>query len=218
MFGLYSCIDTKTGDHPGVIAFHFTKMLTLLDKAKNVSPLFIPERKIRMDKPLSSSLENYLEVIFHLVQEKHTARVKDIAQRMKVHNSSVTNALQSLSRRGLINYAPYDFVTLTDKGNTTAQQIVARHELLQDFLETILQIPFEEAEKAACEWEHAFSQPIYERFLSFLDFMRRCPRMRIQWDEQHHFFSCTGGPFPECATCEVSSRECLYGRGENDEK
>ena len=64
---------------------------------------------------LSSSLEDYLEVIFHLVAAKQVARVKDIAKKIQVKNSSVTGALRPLADKGLINYTPYDVVTLTPR-------------------------------------------------------------------------------------------------------
>ena len=43
---------------------------------------------------LSESLEDYLEVIFHLVKEKKVARVRDIAGRKGVKMSSVVGALR----------------------------------------------------------------------------------------------------------------------------
>jgi DtxR family Mn-dependent transcriptional regulator len=43
---------------------------------------------------LSASLEDYLEAIFHIVAEKQAARVKDIAKRLSVNNSSVTGGSQ----------------------------------------------------------------------------------------------------------------------------
>ena len=62
---------------------------------------------------LSASLEDYLEVIFHLEQSNRVARAKDIADQMNVQRASVTGALKALSGRGLINYSPYSFITLT---------------------------------------------------------------------------------------------------------
>ncbi|NOQ20783.1 MAG: metal-dependent transcriptional regulator, partial [Desulfobacterales bacterium] len=45
---------------------------------------------------LSSNMEDYLEAIFHISQEKQAARAKDIADWVKVNKSSVTGALRSL--------------------------------------------------------------------------------------------------------------------------
>jgi len=45
---------------------------------------------------LSASLEDYLEVIFHLEKENRVARAKDIAEQMNVQRASVTGALKAL--------------------------------------------------------------------------------------------------------------------------
>ena len=69
-----------------------------------------------MSAVLSASLEDYLKAIFRIVAVKQAARAKDISARLSVSNSSVTGALRTLADRGLINYAPYDLITLTPLG------------------------------------------------------------------------------------------------------
>jgi len=49
---------------------------------------------------LSASLEDYLEAIYHIVQKKQAARAKDIVQRLRVKNSSVTGAMRALADKG----------------------------------------------------------------------------------------------------------------------
>jgi len=50
----------------------------------------------RVDNKLSSQMEDYLEVIYQLCQEDGLARVKDIAARLTVTNSSVVGAIKNL--------------------------------------------------------------------------------------------------------------------------
>ena len=100
---------------------------------------------------LSSNMEDYLEAIFHISSEKQAARAKDIADRLKVNKSSVTGALRSLSEKGYVNYAPYDIITLTDKGKVLAKDVVRRHETLKDFFVKILLVDETEAEEASCK-------------------------------------------------------------------
>ena len=71
---------------------------------------------------LSASLEDYLEVIYHLERSNRVARAKDIADQMNVQRASVTGALKALAGRGLINYSPYSYITLTSAGRTVAQR------------------------------------------------------------------------------------------------
>jgi DtxR family Mn-dependent transcriptional regulator len=130
---------------------------------------------------ISSNMEDYLEAIFHISSEKQAARAKDIADRLKVNKSSVTGALRSLSEKGYVNYAPYDIITLTDKGKILAEDVVRRHETLKDFFIKILLLEEEEAEEASCKIEHAISNNILDRIINFVEFVEICPRGGQEW-------------------------------------
>ena len=130
---------------------------------------------------LSSNMEDYLEAIFHISSEKQAARAKDIADRLKVNKSSVTGALRSLSEKGYVNYAPYDIITLTDKGKVLAKDVVRRHETLKDFFVKILLVDEAEAEEASCKIEHAISDKILNRIINFVEFVEICPRGGQEW-------------------------------------
>ncbi|MBK6736246.1 MAG: metal-dependent transcriptional regulator, partial [bacterium] len=125
---------------------------------------------------LSASLEDYLEAIYHTVAAKGAARAKDIVLRMGVHNSSVTQALRSLSEKKLINYAPYDVITLTDAGEALALGVVRRHETLSKFLNHVLGLPDAEADAEACRLEHAVSGGVLNRLVRFVEYFESCPR------------------------------------------
>jgi DtxR family Mn-dependent transcriptional regulator len=118
---------------------------------------------------LSESLGDYLEAIFQIVACKKAVRAKDISDRIGVNRSSVTAALHALSQRGLINYVPYDVITLTDAGQAAAGELVRRHAGLKDFFTKVLGVPEREADEAACRVEHALTSDITERFLDFVE-------------------------------------------------
>ena len=124
---------------------------------------------------LSASLEDYLEAIFHIVRKKHAARPKDISQFLDVGNSSVTGALKALAARKLVNYAPYDVVTLTPTGEEAARDVVRRHESLREFFIKVLAADNELADEAACKMEHAIPAELMERFVRFVEFVEMCP-------------------------------------------
>ncbi|UCF93572.1 MAG: metal-dependent transcriptional regulator [Desulfobacterales bacterium] len=155
---------------------------------------------------LSSSMEDYLEAILHISAEKQAARAKDIAKRLKVNNSSVTSALRLLSEKGLVNYAPYDIITLTAQGKKRAEEIARRHETLKDFFVKILLIDETEAEKASCKMEHVISNKILDRLISFVEFVEICPRGGKEWLRgfRRH---CEGDDIS--ASCEDSISLCL---------
>jgi len=130
---------------------------------------------------LTASLEDYLEAIFHIIEEKQAVKPKDIARRLKVGNSSVTGALQALAKKSLINYAPYDVITLTQTGKAAARDIIRRHEVLSDFFTKVLAVDKAEADRAACQMEHSITREILERFVEFVEFVEVCPRGGEKW-------------------------------------
>jgi DtxR family Mn-dependent transcriptional regulator len=133
---------------------------------------------------LSASLEDYLEAIYHIVQDKNAARAKDIVERMGVHNSSVTQALRSLSDKGLVNYAPYDLITLTEAGEQAASGVVERHQALRWFLHDVLGLEADQAEDDACKLEHATSQTVLERLRRLMDYRNQHPDDVVRWDAE----------------------------------
>ena len=118
---------------------------------------------------LSASLEDYLEAIFCLFSEKGGIRAKDIARRLGVKAGSVTGALQALSEKKLIRYAPYEVITLTSEGLQKARQIVRRHEVLKEFFVEVLGVDEAIADEGACTLEHGIPKVIFERLTEFVE-------------------------------------------------
>ena len=162
---------------------------------------------------LSASLEDYLEAIFHIVARKQAARAKDIAERVGVNRSSVTGALRVLSDKGLVNYAPYDVITLTESGRAAATDVVRRHNVLRDFLVRVLGVEAGEAEPAACKMEHAVPRGVIERLVAFADFVETCPRAGADWIEAFMARCDSDGAVGQCEQCVAQCmarwrREC----------
>lgn len=147
---------------------------------------------------LSASLEDYLEAIYHTVEAKGAARAKDIVMRMGVHNSSVTQALRSLAEKKLINYAPYDLITLTEPGQAVALGVVKRHETLSKFLNQVLGLPGQEADAEACRLEHAVSSGVLNRLVRFVEYFESCPQNDVRWDEAVGYFCNKAGHQGTC--------------------
>ncbi|GFR36760.1 transcriptional regulator MntR [Insulibacter thermoxylanivorax] len=83
------------------------------------------------------SMEDYLERIYLLIDEKGYARVSDIAEGLEVHPSSVTKMIQKLDRDDYLIYEKYRGLVLTPKGKKIGKRLVDRHQLLEDFLKII---------------------------------------------------------------------------------
>jgi DtxR family Mn-dependent transcriptional regulator len=132
---------------------------------------------------LSASMEDYLEAIFRLAAEKGAAKARDISRKLHVKAGSVTGALQALSKKDYINYAPYEVITLTSKGLEEARKIIRKHEILRDFFVNVLGIDEKTADKGACGLEHNIPQPIVDRLATFCEFVETCPRAGKDWSE-----------------------------------
>ena len=131
-----------------------------------------------MNEPveLSESMENYLEVILDLEKTNKVARAKDIADQLDLQPGTVSGALKVLKEKGLINYSPYSFITLTSEGKKIAKLIHRLHQVLNDFLQHVLQIDADKADKTACRMEHAIDEETLERLVAFIEYINSCPR------------------------------------------
>jgi len=127
-----------------------------------------------MSETLSRSLEDYLEAIHNITARGGGARVKEIADELKVRMPSVTGALRSLSAKGMVEHRPYDTVRLTDSGSRQAQGIVDRHNAVKSFLVDVLGVGAEAAEAEACGIEHAIAPETLDRLVKFVEFIERC--------------------------------------------
>ncbi len=83
------------------------------------------------------SMEDYLERIYTLIEEKGYARVSDIAEALEVHPSSVTKMVQKLDKDKYLVYEKYRGLVLTPKGKKIGKRLVDRHALLEEFLRLI---------------------------------------------------------------------------------
>ncbi|MFC1780807.1 metal-dependent transcriptional regulator [Planctomycetota bacterium] len=120
---------------------------------------------------LSASLEDYLEAIYNLAGKSNITRSKDIAEQLGVSRASVTGALRALKEKGLANYKPYNYISLTESGRKAAAEIVKKHEILKSFFTTVLNVNPDTAQNAACKAEHALGPEIIAKLLSFIEFV-----------------------------------------------
>ncbi len=157
------------------------------------------------NKKLTASQEDYLEAIYQISKEKKAARAKDISIFLKVSGPSVTAALRTLSAMHLINYAPYDLITLTSKGYEVAEEIVNRHQALKKFLTNVLGVNSKEADEAACRMEHSVPNTIVERLIKYAEYVETCPKGGITWDSGFGFYCKEGCKDSDCGR-DISGR------------
>ena len=124
-----------------------------------------------VNQQLSASLEDYLEAIYNIVVTSGVARSKEIADVLGVAKPSVTSALRSLAKRGLINYRPYGFVSLTESGQVLAATVVKKHDVISSFLADVLGVEQSMAQQAACQVEHSLGPEVITKLVRFVEFV-----------------------------------------------
>ena len=82
-------------------------------------------------------MEDYLEIVYELVQHKGYATLVDVAEYLNVRPPSVTMMMRRLDQSGLLNYEKYRGIRLTEKGMDIAKIIHDRHSVLSEFLKMI---------------------------------------------------------------------------------
>lgn len=166
---------------------------------------------MRPSKGLSPSAEDYLEAILRLSEESGVARVKDIAKSVGVALSTVSSALKKLARMGLVNYRPYEVVTLTSRGREAAAKVDEKHKILKRFLAGVLNMREDRAEEDACRLEHAISKEAVDQLLTFMRFLDDCPLAREKWMRGfYHYCRERAIDRERCESCmETSYREAM---------
>jgi len=168
---------------------------------------------MKNNRSLTESLEDYLEVILELERENKVARVKDIAEKLNIQRGSVTGALKLLDKKGLINYKPYSYITLTVDGIKIAKKITRRHIILKDFLQRIINLEPEKAEITACRMEHTVDDQSMDKIVQFIEFIDNCPRVGDEWINAFNTFCSTEKhEWEKCNKCII---ECKANHEKN---
>jgi len=118
------------------------------------------------------SMEDYLERIYKLIDEKGYARVSDIAEGLEVHPSSVTKMIQKLDKDNYLIYEKYRGLVLTNKGKKMGKRLVDRHDLLESFL-TVIGVQEENIYKDVEGIEHHLSWDSITCIETLVEYFRR---------------------------------------------
>ena len=123
-----------------------------------------------------SRLEDYLEVIYHLMHDKGYASNVDIAERLGVKPPTVSSMLQRLASREYLVYEPYRGIRLTDKGAKIAKSVIRRHSIILELL-LMLGVEEEVAYEDTEGIEHHIQPVTIHRIEGLVDFLRKDPKL-----------------------------------------
>ncbi|MGW9414083.1 metal-dependent transcriptional regulator [Arthrobacter cupressi] len=124
----------------------------------------------------SSSIEDYVKVIYSFTEwQDKPITSSQLAQRLGVANSSVSEMVRKLKDQGLVDHQPYSAITLTPEGMRLALAMVRRHRLIESYLVTELGYSWDEVHDEAELLEHAVSDTFIERMAQKLGDPARDP-------------------------------------------
>ena len=112
--------------------------------------------------PLTSSMEDYLEAVLVLQQQKGYVRCVDVAELLDVKKPSVSRAVKELEKMGHVSRDEDGSVTLTPSGERIAAEIYERHRFFTQRLIAAGVDP-ETAAKEACHMEHGVSEESFQK-------------------------------------------------------
>lgn len=127
--------------------------------------------------------ENYLKSIYHLSQNAISVSTNQLAALLNTKASSVTDMLKKLAEKALINYTPYQGVSLTVAGEKIAVNIIRKHRLWELFLVEKLDFKWDEVHVMAEELEHISANELIDRLDKFMGYPKYDPH---------------GDPIPDC--------------------
>ncbi|MGE7694772.1 transcriptional regulator MntR [Lysinibacillus sp. NPDC094177] len=135
------------------------------------------------------SMEDHIEQIYLLINNKGYARVSDIAEALSVLPSSVTKMVQKLDKDGYLVYEKYRGLTLTPKGEKLGKRLVQRHELLEQFLR-IIGVDEERIYNDVEGIEHHLSWNSIDRIADLVQVMEENPDIakKLEASKTHHNF------------------------------
>ena len=117
---------------------------------------------------LTPSMEDYLEAILKIENNRRVVRVKDVAEKLGVTMPSVNGALKNLEAKGFISHQKYEYIELTEAGVSKASKISKTHKTIYKFLRDILGVDGKTAQQEACKIEHDLSQSTLKKISDFI--------------------------------------------------
>lgn len=129
----------------------------------------------RDENRLTASMQDYLEMIFRLSLASGYTRTHDLAAALNVQPPSTTKMMKKLAELGLVNYEKYGLITLSDKGKEIGKALLARHLIIEEFLQLIgvTENVLEETEKM----EHTISDHTLQCIGSLLALLKQKPEL-----------------------------------------
>ena len=118
---------------------------------------------------MTVSIENFIKAIYKLsLHSEVGSRLSDLAKSLNISNAAATDMARKLSEKELVNYTKYKPLTLTEKGEKLALNVLRKHRLWEAFLHNTLDMSLMEIHREAEQLEHNTSDFLADRIEAFL--------------------------------------------------
>ncbi len=124
---------------------------------------------------LTVSEENYIKGIYHLQQIHSTVSTNLLANELQTKPASVTDMLQKLQAKKILEYEKYKGFKLNTTGNRIALNVIRRHRLWEFFLVHKLGFEWDKVHSIAEELEHVSSAELIKKLDAFLNYPQTDP-------------------------------------------
>ncbi len=88
-------------------------------------------------KLLTSSMEDYMEMIYRICMKEGYIRVNQLSIKLNVRPSSTTKGVKRLRELGLVDYPKYGIIQLTEQGKEIGEFLLKRHRIIEEFLKNL---------------------------------------------------------------------------------
>lgn len=119
---------------------------------------------------MNKAEEDYVKMIYEMavISDQLFIRTTELAEQFGYSAQSVTEMVNKLHQKELVEFKPYKGVRLTDSGRREALRMIRAHRLWEVFLSERLGLEWSALHDEAEMLEHATSETVLERLYDYL--------------------------------------------------
>ncbi len=122
-----------------------------------------------------SRLEDYLEAIYNLKEQKGYVSAADISEMLAVTPPTVSNMVKNLADKGYLEHERYRGMRLTPSGERIARSVIRRHQVISRLI-SMLGVDDETAYVDTEGIEHHVHPSTLRRFERLAEYLRENPQ------------------------------------------
>jgi len=119
--------------------------------------------------------EEYLETLLRQQKGDTPVSTSTLARELRVSLPAVTDMLQKMEKKGLVQYTHNRGVLLSEEGGKVAAATLRRHRLWERFLTDFLGLKWDQVHEEACRLEHCTSPATENKLAAILGDAETCP-------------------------------------------